>query len=108
MACIRFRNLKGSVMDTPIACTLTSDDLAAQRERWHRLTLDEREETADGLRLVFRDLPGTRDELRALVAIETVCCAWATWELDGVVLHIRSKGEGIAAVHALSYRNQPA
>ena len=37
-----------------------------------------RAETADGLRLTFR--PEAEDELRALVAVETGCCAG---RLDG-------------------------
>jgi hypothetical protein len=85
----------------PIACTLSRTDLAAQRERWHRLTLVDRAETADGLRLTFDDLPGVREELHALVAVETECCAWASWELDGVELHVRSPGDGVAVLHGM-------
>jgi hypothetical protein len=85
----------------PIACTLSRTDLAAQRERWHRLTLAERAETADGLLLVFDDPPDVREELRALVAVEAECCAWASWELDGVALHVRSTGDGVAALHGM-------
>jgi hypothetical protein len=85
----------------PIACTLSRTDLAAQSERWHRLTLTDRAETADGLRLVFDDLPGVHEELRALVAVETECCAWASWDLHGVELQVRSKGDGVAALHGM-------
>jgi hypothetical protein len=85
----------------PIACTLSRTDLAAQQERWHRLTLVDRAETADGVQLVFDDLPGVREELRTLVAVETECCAWASWELDGVELRVRSTGDGVAALHGM-------
>jgi hypothetical protein len=90
----------------PIACTLTRGGLAAQARRWQRLTaraLTGREETADGLRLTFR--PEAEAELRALVAVETECCAWAAWTVEptagAVVLDIRSAGEGIATVRGM-------
>jgi len=90
----------------PIACTLTAGDLAAQGRRWQRLmarALTGRAETADGLRLTFR--PESEDELRALVAVEAGCCAWAAWTVEptagAVVLDVRSADEGIATVHAM-------
>jgi hypothetical protein len=89
-----------------IACTLTSDGLADQRRRWERLmarALTGRTETADGLRLAFR--PEAEDELRALVAVEAGCCAWAAWTVEpaagAVVLDVRSAAEGIATLHAM-------
>jgi hypothetical protein len=91
---------------TPVACTLGASDLAAQRRRWDQLmarALTGRAETADGLRLSFR--PEAEDELRALVAVETGCCAWAAWTVEpttgAVVLDVRSAGEGIATLHAM-------
>ena len=90
----------------PVACTLTAGGLAAQRRRWEQLTaraLTGRAETADGLRLSFR--PEAEDELRALVAVETGCCAWAAWAVEptagAVVLDVRSAAEGIATLHAM-------
>jgi hypothetical protein len=90
----------------PVACTLTAGVLAAQRRRWEQLmarTLTGRAETADGLRLSFR--PEAEDELRALVAVETGCCAWAAWTVEpaagAVVLDVRSAAEGVATVHAM-------
>ena len=89
-----------------IACTLGMADLAGQARRWQRLmaqALTERSETADGLRLSFR--PEAEDELRALVAVETGCCAWATWTVEpadgAVVLGVRSADEGIATLHGM-------
>jgi hypothetical protein len=88
------------------ACTLGVAGLAAQRRRWERLmarALTGRAETADGLRLSFR--PEAEGELRALVAVETRCCAWAAWTVEpttgAVVLDVRSAGEGIATLHAM-------
>jgi hypothetical protein len=89
-----------------IACTLTSADLAAQGRRWERLmarALTARAATADGLRLTFR--PEAEDELRALVAVEAGCCAWAAWTVEpaagAVVLDVRSAAEGIDALYAM-------
>ena len=90
----------------PVACTLGAADLAAQGRRWERLmarALTGRAETADGLRLTFR--PEAEDELRALVAVEAGCCAWAAWSVEratgAVVLNVRSAGEGIAALRGM-------
>jgi hypothetical protein len=89
-----------------IACTLGVADLAAQGRRWQRLmaqALTGRAETADGLRLTFR--PEAEDELRALVAVETGCCAWAAWTVEptvgAVVLDVRSVDEGVATLHSM-------
>jgi hypothetical protein len=90
----------------PVACTLGAADLAAQHRRWEQLmaqALTERSETADGLRLTFR--PEAEAELRALVAVETGCCAWAAWTVEptagAVVLDVRSADEGIATLHTM-------
>ncbi len=91
---------------TPVSCTLTPSVLAAQGERWHRLmarAMTERAETADGLRIWFRR--GAEDELRALVAVETECCPWATWTVERdagtIVLDVRSTAEGVATLHGM-------
>ena len=92
----------------PVACTLTSADLAAQSQRWERLAaraMAGRTETADGLRMVFRPEPGAEDELRELVAVENECCRWADWtvEVDDaqLVLAVRAAGDGIIALHGM-------
>jgi hypothetical protein len=99
----------------PVACTLTTANLAAQGGRWERLAaraMTERAQTAHGLRLVFRPEPGAEQELRALVAVETECCPWADWTVrtgDGqVVLDVRSAGAGIAALRAMFTSLQPS
>ena len=90
----------------PVACTLGVASLSAQRRRWEQLmsrALTARDETPDGLRLSFR--PEAEKELRALAAVETGCCAWATWTVEptagAVVLDVRSADEGIATLHAM-------
>jgi len=92
----------------PVACTLTSTDLAAQRQRWERLAaraMTGRTETADGLRMFFRPEPGAEEELLELVAVENECCRWADWtvEVDDaqLVLAVRAAGDGITALHGM-------
>jgi hypothetical protein len=94
---------------TPVACTLTPADLATQGERWRRLmawAVTERAETVDGLRVRFR--PGAEQELRALIAVETQCCPWASWtvELDAgtIVLDVRSTAGGVATLRGMFAR----
>jgi len=93
---------------TPVACSLTPQDLAAQAGRWQQLAaraLTERAETAHGLRITFRSEPGVEDELRELITVENQCCPWATWTADAgadhVTLTVASTGDGIAALHAM-------
>ena len=90
----------------PVACTLTSAELGAQGERWHRLiarAMTERAETSHGLRICFR--PEAEEELRALAAAEAECCPWATWTVERdagtIVLDVRSTDEGIATLHSV-------
>ena len=76
---------------TPVACTLTPAELAAQAERWHRLiaqAMTERAETWDGLRIC--SAPEAEEELRALVTAETRCCPWATWTVEPDGRHDRA------------------
>jgi hypothetical protein len=91
-----------------IACTLSSKDMAAQRARWQRLMAASavaRDETPDGLRIRFRADAGVAAELAELVATERECCAWASWTVtaraDAVVLEIRSRGDGVAALRSM-------
>ena len=92
----------------PIACTLGLDDLASQGERWRALREWAglaRHETATGLRLDFRAGDGVADELHALVAIESECCAWANWSVvqsaDRLQLLVETTGDGIDAAHGM-------
>ena len=96
----------------PIACTLTPADLRAQGRRWDQVTgrdLTGRTETADGLRLRFR--PRAEAELRALVAVESECCPWATWTVTAgtgeVTLDVRAAAGGAAVLREM-FRAAPA
>jgi len=57
---------------------------------------------------------GAEAELRALAAVETGCCPWATWTVRAsatrLVLDVRSTGDGIAALHGMftGLRQAPA
>jgi hypothetical protein len=105
----RRKNTGGTTAGSgPVACTLTSADLAAQASRWERLAdraMAERTETADGLRIRFQAHPGVASELRELVAVEHGCCRWAAWTVqtadDHVTLDIRSQGEGVTVLHGM-------
>jgi hypothetical protein len=88
-----------------VACTLSSEDRRVQVERWRRLKREAGlacSETENGLWLRFRDERAVEEELRALVALERRCCAWAGWEIrrdDGqLALHVSSTGAGVAAL----------
>jgi hypothetical protein len=92
----------------PVACSLTTKGLAEQAGRWARLAaraLTGQTKTADGLRLGFRPEPGIEEELRALVAVETRCCPWATWTVRAgatqLALDVRATGDGVTALHGM-------
>jgi hypothetical protein len=96
-------------LDELVACTLNDTDLKTQQQRWLNLGRNfgiARTTTDDGLRLTFRYHPQVEQELRALVAVENDCCAWAAWsvERDGnrdVAMAARSQGEGVATLHTM-------
>lgn len=98
-------------LSTVIACTLGKDDLRTQAECWRRLHRDAglgingRE---DGVRLRFRDEQAVDEELRALVAVETDCCAWALWEIrreaGELVLDVSSTPAGAAVLQSMFSR----
>jgi MerR family transcriptional regulator, copper efflux regulator len=92
----------------PVACSLTTEGLADQAGRWARLAaraLTGHVLTTDGLRLGFRPEPGIEEELRALAAVETQCCPWATWTVHAsatqLALDVRATGDGVAALHGM-------
>jgi hypothetical protein len=92
----------------PVACTLTSKDLATQRERWLQLAQHaflDRVETENGLRLSFRADSSVGDELAQLVDVERECCAWADWLIEQgagrITVVVSSTGEGVAALHGM-------
>jgi hypothetical protein len=91
-----------------VACSLNRTDLKTQRERWINLAENfgiTRHETADGLRLTFKDHPAVEAELQALVDVENDCCSWAAWTVGrkngALTMAVRSQGEGIATLHSI-------
>jgi hypothetical protein len=104
-----------STRTMPVACSLTSADLAAQAGRWEQLAaraMTGRAETAHGLRISFRPEEGAEDELCKLVAVENECCRWADWMVQTgagqLVLDVRSTGDGIATLHSMFTGLQPS
>ena len=92
----------------PVACSLTTADLAEQAGHWARIAaraMTGLALTADGLRLVFRPEPGLEEELCALVAVETRCCPWATWTVQArgteLALDVHATGDGVTALHGM-------
>ena len=92
----------------PVACSLTMAGLAEQAGHWARLAaraMTGHTMTPDGFRLGFRPEPGIEEELRALVAVETRCCPWATWTVQvsatQLVLEVRAAGDGITVLHGM-------
>jgi hypothetical protein len=81
-----------------ISCKLNSAELGRQRERWQALGY-RRELTADGIRLTF-ERPD-EDELRELVALESECCGWAEWRVDGDAVVVSSTGYGVETLHRM-------
>jgi hypothetical protein len=94
--------------DKVIACELSGEDKGAQAQRWLRLWREAglgRDETEDGLTIRYRGQPAAERELRALVAVESECCAWARWEVRRagaeLIMRARSTPEGAAALHTM-------
>jgi hypothetical protein len=71
--------------DLPIACTLTSDGMAARLALIDALTADgliDRTPTAAGLRVRLRDSPQIEERTRELIAAESLCCPFLDFNLD--------------------------
>ena len=92
----------------PVACSLSRAGLAEQAGRWEQLAaraMTGHEQTGHGIRVTFRPGPGTEEELRALVDVESRCCPWAAWtvhtEGTQLVLDVRSADDGVGALHAI-------
>jgi hypothetical protein len=81
--------------DVPIACTLSPGLYADRRRQLAELAaqaLRSREPTEAGERLVFTGTPQIEQELHAVIAAESNCCAFLAMTLqrsgDGLVLDI--------------------
>ncbi|MBE2318606.1 hypothetical protein DVA67_021690 [Solirubrobacter sp. CPCC 204708] len=81
--------------EIPIACTLSPDGFTARVGLIAALATDgvlERTSTETGLRVRLRDTPEIERRTRELVAAESRCCAFLTFELrrhdDSLILDI--------------------
>jgi hypothetical protein len=86
------------VDETPIACSLSSADLADRQVAWQKLlrtSLLARERVPGGLRLTLRK--AARPELRNLIDLERNCCPWITFVVkdDSVTLTAQGAGEDV-------------
>ena len=94
--------------EQPIACTLTATELPKRMAEIRAIGASSlRSCRADGseAQLLFHDHPETRERLAAIVAAESVCCAFLAFDLaptgDGLLLTIRAPEGGAEAVHQL-------
>jgi MerR family copper efflux transcriptional regulator len=90
----------------PIACSLDADELAARRGWASRLADDaliDARPTRDGVTARFR--PDALDDLRRLVAAESVCCPFLGFRIeegrDSVVLEVDAPPEARQVVFEL-------
>lgn len=94
---------------TPVACTLSQQDLKQRAGRWQALAQRAGQQvsrTESGLRLTFSAGPGVAAELDELAGLERDCCAFARWSVtsagDRLVLDISADDEvAVAAVQAM-------
>jgi hypothetical protein len=83
------------VDETPIACSLSSPDLADRQLAWQQLlrtSLLARERVPGGLRLTVRK--AARPELRNLIDLERSCCPWITFVAKGDSVTLTAQGAG--------------
>jgi hypothetical protein len=83
----------------PIACSLSSADLADRAQAWSRLVNGwavARAPIDDGVQINFRPAPGLIESLRELVALESECCPWMNMRLTedpGIQLRVTGPGD---------------
>jgi hypothetical protein len=85
-----------------IACTLSADDLNDVSAAWQKLfrnSLISRDLVPGGLRLTVH--PGAQQALRQLIDIETQCCSWITFEIDGPSVTMTADGPGEHAIQSM-------
>lgn len=94
--------------DQPIACTLTPDHMRGRMSLIDALAADAllaRETIDGGLRVRFRDDPGTERRVRDLAAAESQCCAFLRFDVHSdhqtVVLDITGSVEAQPAIMEL-------
>jgi len=86
---------KNSAGDNPIACALSTGDLAKREEAWRRLLATSvlaQERVPGGLRLIVG--AGAGEELNALIDAERICCSWITFAVDGESVTMTAPGDG--------------
>ena len=85
-----------------IACTLTEgehDDVRSAWEDLFRTSLVTRDLFPGGLKLtVIKD---AEQELRRLVEIESVCCSWITFVIDGPSVTMTAPADGEQAIREM-------
>jgi hypothetical protein len=73
-------------IELPIACSLEEKERQDRVAEWGSLMTDaviHREATDTGVRLLLQASNGTRQRLDELIALESKCCEWMTFEVSG-------------------------
>jgi hypothetical protein len=86
---------KDIIDETPIACSLSSDDLADRQLAWQQLlrtSLLARQRVPGGLRLIVRT--AAVPDLRKLIDLERNCCPWITFAAKGDSVTLTAAGDG--------------
>src|SRR5437588_7493903 len=86
---------KNSAGDNPIACSLSTGDLAKRQAAWRTLldrSMLARERVPGGLRLTVR--PDAGPHLDALVEEERICCPWITFVVNRESVTLTAHGDG--------------
>jgi hypothetical protein len=76
----------GPLKALPLACTLTPSAGQAQVERWHAFDVEYalgRERTHTSLIIRYTRTDNSAARLRELVAVESTCCAFVSWTING-------------------------
>lgn len=84
---------------TPVACSLTAQDLTNRTTAWHKLlgnSLVAAECVGGGIRLTVH--AASEASLRQLVELERECCPWISSRLDGPTVTLTAEGDGEAAL----------
>jgi hypothetical protein len=93
------------VQELPLACSLEADELEQRTGRWRQVSrraLIESSLVGGASRLRYRAAEGVEAELRQLVELERVCCAFLEFslrELDGeIVLEVSGPPQSVKVV----------
>lgn len=102
-------------IELPIACSLEETEMEGRVRAWESLFTDaliERRATDGGVQLVLSSTSWPRARLHELIALESKCCAWMTFEIseaEDLTVDITASDEsGQSAVRKMFLTTSPA